>query len=515
MWRLHAARALILQTDTRVCGCASLSGSPGRPGFYWENAKRITYDPSPGSGTGELLEVYPDGTIWWSLQQTFLLACSFSSTSNLPFDTHACNYRMGSYSENAADAIVRWRTGEQGLANIDGPCMREWFVTGYEQEDVLDVYVGANYTFASATIMLSRSPTIMLYSYLLPSVLMVVCSFFGFFIDPLATPARVSLAMLAIVVSASSFLALASSIPKTTSVPWLGRVLLVSLTFNWCSMLEVVLVSFGSLSGKWLRDQKVLLRQQMPLHTLLRSECDALIKEWDLDGDGTVSKSEFRKGVRKLGLGTSAAEANDAFDTFDTEKQGILPIDFLERKIRAAPVSAKARLGSGSSSMTTSAAEMSEEEAMANDMEIEVGEEAVELASPTVGAKSIALQVDAVCVEPMRIEGEGTSSLREANVPQGRLAQRWPPQLKRSKTLMSQKTVAKHVSTNLDLGYLWRFKVFRLFPYLKKLKRLDHYARLSFPTAFTIYILVACQEVRFFQPHYVLLQNSTCFVNPR
>ena len=59
-----------------------------RPLFYWEGAKQITFPDTERDGTGELLEVYPDGSVWWSRQVTMELKCPVGKNlANMPFDT--------------------------------------------------------------------------------------------------------------------------------------------------------------------------------------------------------------------------------------------------------------------------------------------------------------------------------------------------------------------------------------------------------------------------------------------
>ena len=256
-----------------------------KPVFYWEGGKKITM-PRADSGTGELLEVYPDGSLWWSRQVSFELSCSFvSAIDRLPFDTHACTFLMGMYADNTADSIVRWKEDAVALQNHDdNACMQEWYVTSFAQEDVLQVYSVGNYTYAKATLSFSRSPDVLIQTYLLPTLLMVLCGFCGFFIDPRATPARVALGMLAIVVAANNYVNLSKAVPVSPQPAWLLRVVLGCLYFNAYGMLNVVIVSFGILSAKWLKEKQDALAEYMPWEEMLkrhRAKLVQLFKEWD------------------------------------------------------------------------------------------------------------------------------------------------------------------------------------------------------------------------------------------
>ena len=260
-----------------------------KPEFYWEGLEAVALPHKAGMGRGESLEVYPDGSIWWSRQVSFTLSCPVATTlGKLPFDTQTCTYQMGMYAETEADVQLRWRDGKTGLDNYDGTCLAEWFVTGFAQRDSVSVYVSANFTYATAEISFSRSPDVLMMSYFLPSVLLVLCSYCGFFIDPMATPARVTLGMLTLVVSGNSFLGLNAQLPTVLLPPWLARVVYSCIIFNFVGFMGVVLVSFGSLSSRWLDEQYRMLKQQMSWHHHLvhhASKLTQLFHEWDDDGN--------------------------------------------------------------------------------------------------------------------------------------------------------------------------------------------------------------------------------------
>ena len=110
-----------------------------KPILYWEGAQDIIM-PSVGKGTGELLEVYPDGSVWWSRQAHFTLACPFAANlGRMPFDTQTCNFMVGMYADTALDSQLRWKEGRVALANHDGTaCLNEWFVTGFSQAQLVE-----------------------------------------------------------------------------------------------------------------------------------------------------------------------------------------------------------------------------------------------------------------------------------------------------------------------------------------------------------------------------------------
>ena len=55
-----------------------------------------------------------------------------------------------------------------------------------------------------------------------------------------------------------------------------------------------------------------------------------LFREWDTDGDGTVSRKEFRRGVAALQLVASKLEVNALFSEYDLDQSGKLDMGGLQ-----------------------------------------------------------------------------------------------------------------------------------------------------------------------------------------
>ena len=59
-----------------------------------------------------------------------------------------------------------------------------------------------------------------------------------------------------------------------------------------------------------------------------------LFREWDEDGDGTVSKKEFRKAMPLIGLDLPRKEIDGVFDTWDPDGSGEIGLDELNKILR-------------------------------------------------------------------------------------------------------------------------------------------------------------------------------------
>ena len=281
-----------------------------KPVLYWEYAKVVKV-PSEDKedGYASMFAVYPNGNVFWSRQFDVTLHCAMygenikaanseGGLATMPFDVQVCPFVLGPYAEDSSKVRVAWRDHPSGgLTNYAGVCLGEWTVLSVlEQSQVLQYAVG-NYTYADARIRFSRNPEIWLWTYVVPAICMTLLQYIGFYIDPQATPARVSLGMITLLVVMTNFAALIRQLPAITAgLPWLGRLLLYSFCFNVLAMMEQVhmhsymctptyayallhmhivpmveqvLVSFGTSISKWLAEEQRQLAAAVHWATVL------------------------------------------------------------------------------------------------------------------------------------------------------------------------------------------------------------------------------------------------------
>ena len=114
----------------------------------------------------------------------------------LPFDKHHCLFMAGLYSETAAEVLLEWKDtddafgGDRLLSLQSG----DFQVQDYQATNVLDVYVGANYSYAKACITFGRNSDGYNFTIVL-SILYVLLSYCGFWIHAAAAPGRIALAV--------------------------------------------------------------------------------------------------------------------------------------------------------------------------------------------------------------------------------------------------------------------------------------------------------------------------------
>ena len=83
-------------------------------------------------------------------------------------------------------------------------------------------------------------------------------------------------------------------------------------------------------------DPAVLVQRLTEALALQMARVIDLFREWDDDGNGLVSKVEFRRALPMLGLKVDRMIAEQLFDSFDEDRSGEISYDELQSKLRSA-----------------------------------------------------------------------------------------------------------------------------------------------------------------------------------
>lgn len=299
------------------------------PDLYYEQLIDVKLG-AQGGGRGAGFWVYPDGHVFYSRQASIRLACDMQKGfDSFPFDSHTCTIRLAFYSMSAAAATLSWKFDDTpgdvaALPNWDASgsrtaCMAAWHVVSMDQIDEVQTWPSGSYTYAVADLKFTRRPTSYVLSYIVPAILLVSISCLGFWIDPAAVPARVTLGIVTILAVATNYISLHNTLAGAggDSV-WIFRFVFGSYLFNVLAFFELVMVNYGLQAEKWLHAQLERMRAEgegwMAALERQTDSLEFLLNQWDVNGDGLISKQELRRGVAKLGVGAPAREINSFFN---------------------------------------------------------------------------------------------------------------------------------------------------------------------------------------------------------
>jgi hypothetical protein len=222
-------------------------GATTEPDLYWENFLEVAPASNMG-GYGVAVNIYPDGSVWRSQMLSLTLACPVSLT-NMPYDTQSCEWWTGIYSDHAHEVRLRWRAGRTALQGYElrDSCPSGWTPTGQDQENLVQVWPSGNYSYAWAEIEFTRNDTVgWIESYFTTSIILVFLAYLGTWINPLATPARVTLGVVTILSVQTNKNALIRELPfGHASKVWLMRFVNMSFQFNVGIFIEQFVVGFA------------------------------------------------------------------------------------------------------------------------------------------------------------------------------------------------------------------------------------------------------------------------------
>ena len=185
-----------------------------QPSIYLEDVYSFS-EPKAGDGLGDSFVVYADGTVWRSEQRFAVLSCGID-LARMPYDTQQCVWRLGIYTEVAHEVECVWKIGRDAFGSwgAQSACPSAWSVTAVRQTNELEEWPSGNYTYAQAVLDFTRSGRdthFYLNRFYLPGLMLVALSYLGFFINPVATPARVALGVITILATLTNLISLATS----------------------------------------------------------------------------------------------------------------------------------------------------------------------------------------------------------------------------------------------------------------------------------------------------------------
>ena len=213
-----------------------------------------------------------------------------------------------------------------------------------------------------------------------------------------------------------------------------------------------------------------------------------------LSPQGEVSKKEFRRGVRAVGIVATTVEINQLFERIDFDNDGTVTLEELQRELDMIhPTLKNPEVGVSVAPSDAHTADGSSEGGLAS-------------RTPVIAAKAAGISTS-------DIRGYIAGQTIPVTQSQG------PPTRGKGKqatvktaTLAVREDYRAVAELDLDRGRIWAFKVFTLFPLLKYLSQLDFVFRVVFPIAYVINLMIYMSEVNFGRDQIALLETSPCYL---
>ena len=201
-----------------------------QPDLYFENSIEEMFG-------ADLLYLYPDGSVWRSQRFTITFECPGMFFGMMPFDVQRCPALISTYSQSGLDLTLSTPdAGSITHADMTALSTPEFSLVRTESELIKITYgVEPNtypwYTIA-ATFYLKREAQFIILTVIFPSIFFYIVTYVGFWVDRHLAPARVSSAVLPIIITVTLQNTLYAHIPRISYGTWITDFVFYSLMFS-------------------------------------------------------------------------------------------------------------------------------------------------------------------------------------------------------------------------------------------------------------------------------------------
>ncbi|EYC08414.1 hypothetical protein Y032_0066g3750 [Ancylostoma ceylanicum] len=210
------------------------------PDIYFANARTAEFHDV--TQPNFLVWIYPNGTVWYDCRISLTVLC-MQNLARYPLDSQSCALRILSYAYDSDEIIIKWN-GESPVdvnPEIRMPDMRLRTISHTIRNDT---YATGIWSCALAEFHVDREIMHHIIQSYLPTALIVVISWFSFWLDVEAVPGRVSLSITTLLTLATQSSAARMALPQASYVKaidvWMGA----CMTFVFSAMIEFTVVNY-------------------------------------------------------------------------------------------------------------------------------------------------------------------------------------------------------------------------------------------------------------------------------
>jgi len=210
------------------------------PHLYVDNS--VTFTDSGKDYGAQLLEISPDGGIWWSkmISLTVQVKMNFH---RVPFDSHDVNMVLASYSLPNSEVRLVGKGGTPGQAQSGIGVTSEtlssstWEIQddesvkpeGMTTQAILTIKFGGTWDYLTVQFRIARKTKFFIEQVLLQDFLFLSVSYAGFFINPTVAPARAAMAVIPVLIMRTLANFVFQGLPQISYSVWLADYLMASM----------------------------------------------------------------------------------------------------------------------------------------------------------------------------------------------------------------------------------------------------------------------------------------------
>ncbi|KAL9963420.1 hypothetical protein ACROYT_G026930 [Oculina patagonica] len=189
-----------------------------------------------------LLEITSDGNITYSTRKRVNSYC-FMNLRHFPMDEQNCELSFKSYAYNDKDIVYAWRTsGDTHVTLSQRLAIPQYTLVEWKELSWNDTYITGNFPSLGVSFRLRRHIGFYIIQNFIPTALIVVLSWVGFWINEHSVPARVSLGITTVLAITTLFFGVQASLPKVGYIKAIDFFLLGSFFFVFGALVEFAII---------------------------------------------------------------------------------------------------------------------------------------------------------------------------------------------------------------------------------------------------------------------------------
>ncbi|KAJ7394674.1 hypothetical protein OS493_000495 [Desmophyllum pertusum] len=210
------------------------------PDSYFVNAKDGEMHDVTSSNV--MIMLAPGGVVKYNARITIKAYCHMN-LKDFPMDVQRCPITIESYGYSDTHITFQWETSS-GMDFVPETLQMhpQYILTDMELSQSFTAYVAANWTGVTATFVFERIYSYFIYHVYAPSVIVVILSWVGFVLPRDTPPARVTLAVTAVLTIVTILTMLNSSIAKVNYVKKIDVYLICCFLFVFASLVEYSII---------------------------------------------------------------------------------------------------------------------------------------------------------------------------------------------------------------------------------------------------------------------------------
>uniref|UniRef100_A0A1I7Y636 Neur_chan_LBD domain-containing protein n=1 Tax=Steinernema glaseri TaxID=37863 RepID=A0A1I7Y636_9BILA len=210
------------------------------PDLYFANARTSEFHDV--TSPNFLVWVYPNGTVWYDCRISLTVIC-MQNLARYPLDSQSCTLRILSYAYDYDQLLVKWN-GLNPVETNEEIRMPDMRLRSIKPGLRNDTYATGVWSCATAEFKVDREIMHHVIQSYVPTALIVVISWFSFWLDVEAVPGRVSLSITTLLTLATQSSAARMALPQASYVKaidvWMGA----CMTFVFSAMIEFTVVNY-------------------------------------------------------------------------------------------------------------------------------------------------------------------------------------------------------------------------------------------------------------------------------